>query len=296
MSLSAKVEASIRWVTGLLDSGEGRPEWCRMAFSDKGELIAAHAFDSWSPTGEPGPIPTYVLLLGHSDANAAVDLLRHDLVALGAQSVDARIVIEHDAAPPLRALRKSQPALLRAAGFRLDVDRVRLRWPPGRKPLQPRGVLTFRPEATVAPDTVERIFAEVADESVDNGMCQGRAERGRQQEAAHRLDIARHRDYPADWFVIGCTGDDEPVGYVQSALAGDDRAMLAEIGVVAAQRGHRYVDELLAYGTGMILDSGVRSISADTDQANRAMRAAFARGGYEEFAARHDFRWPAGRL
>jgi hypothetical protein len=290
-SLSEKTEASTDWVTGLLDRGESRPEWCRMAFSDAGELVAAHVFDSWSPAGDPGPTPASILLLGHSAADAAADLLTHDLTALDVRSVDARIVIEYDAPAPLRALRESQPAIVQAAGFELDVDRVRLRWPFQQKPQQPKGILTFRPESTMAPDTVERIFAEVADESVDNWMRRERAEHGRQQEAAQRLDIARNRDYPDDWFVIGFNENDEPVGYVQSATGAPDRAILAEIGVVAAQRGHRYVDELLAYGTTVIVDSGARMLTSDTDQANRAMRAAFARGGYEEFASRHDFHW-----
>lgn len=264
-----------------------------MAFSDTGELRAAHVFESWSPTGEPGPLPTFVLLLGHSDASAATDLLTHDLAALDARSVAAQSVIEYDGPPALRALRKSQPAVLEAAGFQLEVDRVRLRWPAGPDVPRPRDVLTFRPETTIAPETVERIFAEVADESVDAWMRRERASLGRPGEAAQRLAIARNRRYPAEWFAIGFNGDDEPVGYVQSALAGENRAILAEIGVVAAHRGHRYVDELLAYGTAMILDSGVRQITSDTDQANRAMRAAFARAGYEEFASRHDFRWQA---
>lgn len=275
----------------LLDRGEGRPEWCRMAFSDAGELLAAHVFDSWSPTGDPGPIPTYVLLLGHSDATAAADLLTHDLEALGARSVEARIVIEYDASPALRAIREAQPAIVRAAGFELDIDRVRLRWPFRHETPQPKGVLTFRPEATIEPDTVERIFAEVADESVDNWMRSERAKLGRQQEAAQRLAIARNRNYPDDWFVIGFNRDDEPVGYVQSAMINDNRTILAEIGVVAAHRGHRYVDDLLAYGTRIALAAGPSSLTSDTDQPNRAMRAAFARGGYEEFASRHDFRW-----
>lgn len=262
-----------------------------MAFSDSGELVAAHVFDSWSPTGAPGPTPTYVLLLGHTDAEAAAALLAHDLAAFDVRSMDARIVIEHDAPPALRTLREAQLPVLEAAGFQLDVDRVRLRWPLQQQTPRPKGILTFRSEASIAPETAERIFAEVADESVDNWMRRERAALGRLGEAAQRLDIARKRDYPQDWFVIGFNQNDEPVGYVQSALTEDSRAILAEIGVVAAHRGHRYVDELLAYGTAMILDSGVRSITSDTDQANRAMRAAFARGGYEEFASRHDFRW-----
>jgi RimJ/RimL family protein N-acetyltransferase len=74
-----------------------------------------------------------------------------------------------------------------------------------------------------------------------------------------------------------------------------DRAVLAEIGVVESQRGRRHVDDLLAYGTAVVVDAGITTLAADTDAGNRAMRAAFARAGYVEFASRRDLRWNATR-
>ena len=134
------------------------------------------------------------------------------------------------------------------------------------------------------------VFAAVSDGSADHGMVTGRAEHGRREEAAIRLGQARRRKYEDDWFVVGVDGAGVPVGYVQSALDVDDRGFLAEIGVVESQRGHRYVDELLAYGTGALADHGETRIRAHTDAANRAMRAAFARGGYTENGSRRDLR------
>src|SRR4051812_5327465 len=92
VSRSAKQEVSARWVTGLLERGESRLQWCRMALSDDGELLAAHAMDSWSPDRDPGGTPTFVHLLGHVDEAAAVALLDHDLRASGAAMVGARLV------------------------------------------------------------------------------------------------------------------------------------------------------------------------------------------------------------
>lgn len=292
VSLSIKRDASRRWVTELLERGESRPQWCRMASSEAGELLAAHIFDSWSPTGDPGAVPSFVQLLGHVDEAAAAALLAHDLVALGSRSVDARIVVDADASVELRALREAQPRVLRAAGFEVEVDRVRLSLSPGAAVRRPSGTLTFRPAATLPAGTLEQIFAEVGDGSVDHGMRTARAELGRVQEATRRLGHARHRDHPEDWFVVGLDPSGEPIGYVQSAMDGN-RAFLAEIGVVESRRGHRHVDELLAYGTTIVLDAGVPSLVSDTDQQNSAMRAAFARAGYVEFATRRDFRWHA---
>lgn len=294
VSRSAKQEASARWVTGLLERGESRLQWCRMAVSDDGELLAAHAMDSWSFDRDPGDTPTFVTLLGHVDEAAAVALLNQDLRASEAATVDARLVSDADAPAVLRTLREGQQRVLEAAGFTVEVDRVRLHWTKssGPVPPQPRpaGRLTFRPATTLAEGDLIEMFAAVSDGSADHGMISGRAEHGRRQEAATRLGQALRRKHEDDWFVVGVDGVGVPVGYVQSALDANDLAFLAEVGVVELHRGHRYVDELLAYGTGVLASNGETRIRAYTDAANHAMRAAFARGGYSETGSRRDLR------
>jgi RimJ/RimL family protein N-acetyltransferase len=291
VSHSAKQEASARWVAGLLERGETRPRWCRMALSGDGELLAAHAMDSWSLDRDPGDIPTFVHLLGHTDEAAAVALLNHDLRASGAATVDARLVSDADASAELRSLREEQQRVLEAAGFTIAVDRVRLHWTKssGTGPHR-AGRLTFRPAATLPAGDLVEVFAAVSDGSADHEMLSGRAERGRRQEAATRLVQAQRRKHEDDWFVVGIDGAGIPAGYVQSALDADGRPFLAEIGVVESQRGHRYVDELLTYGTRVLAGRGQTQIRAHTDAANHAMRAAFARGGYAETGTRRDLR------
>jgi RimJ/RimL family protein N-acetyltransferase len=223
-------------------------------------------------------------------------LLNHDLRAFGAATVDARLVSEADAPAELRTQRESQQRVLEAAGFIVEVDRVLLHWTKssgqGPVPPQPRraGRLTFRPATTLAEGDLVEMFAAVSDGSVDHGMITGRAEHGRRQEAAIRLGQARRRKHEDNWFAVGVDVAGVPAGYVQSALGPDDLAFLAEVGVVESQRGHQYVDELLAYGTGVLADRGETRIRAFTDAANHAMRAAFARGGYAETGSRRDFR------
>ncbi|MEV6604559.1 GNAT family N-acetyltransferase [Kutzneria sp. NPDC051319] len=126
---------------------------------------------------------------------------------------------------------------------------------------------------------------------MDNSQVSIRAAEGREGEAAGRLRLARHRDHPERWFVVGVDPAGDAVGYVQAARVHGDRAIMAELGVVQAQRGRGYAGQLLAYGTAAVLDDGVTQITTDTDEANRPMRAAFARCGYVEFATRHDFSW-----
>ena len=299
VSHSAKPEVSARWVAGLMERGESRLAWCRMALSDHGELLAAQAMDSWSLDRDPGDTPTSVLLLGHTDEAAAVALLNHELTASGAAMVDARLVSDANASAELRTQRAGQQRVLEAAGFTVEVDRIRLGWTessgpgpgPGPVPPQPRtGRLTFRPATTLAEDDLVEVFAAVSDGSADHGMITDRVEHGRRKEAVIRLGRARQRRHEDDWFMVGVDDAGAPAGYVQSALDHDNLAFLAEIGVVESRRGHRYVDELLAYGTGVLTGRGETRIRAYTDAANRAMRAAFSRGGYAETGSRRDFR------
>lgn len=289
VSCSGKREASARWVEGLLERGESRLGWCRMAVSEDGGLLAAHALDSWSPDRPPGDTPTFAQLLGHTGEQAAVALLEHDLRAFDVMSLEVRLVSDADAAPDLRRLRDGQRRVLCAAGFSPEVDRVRVEWrgSPKRPPVVG---LTLRPVASVAEDELVEVFAAVGDGSLDHAMVAGRAKHGRHDEALTRLGRARRRRYEGDWFVVGVNDAGVPVGYVQSALAENERAILAEIGVVESHRGHRYVDDLLAYGTEVLVDHQQKIIRAYTDSANREMRAAFARAGYAETGSRCDFR------
>ena len=289
VSCSGKKEVSARWVEGLLERGESRLPWCRMAMSEDGELLAAQALDSWSPDRPPGDTPTFAQLLGHTDEQAAVALLKHDLSAFDVTSLEVRLVSDADAAPELRLLRDGQRRVLCAVGFSLKIDRVRVERRGSPPPRQMVG-LTFRPVSTMAEAQLVEVFAAVGDGSLDHAMVTGRADHGRHDEALIRLGRARRRRYAVDWFVVGVNTAGVPVGYVQSALAENDRAILAEIGVVESHRGHRYVDDLLAYATGMLTDRGERHIRAYTDAANRGMRAAFARAGYAETGSRCDFR------
>lgn len=294
VSRSENREVSARWVAGLLERGESRPEWCRLAESPDGDLLAGHVLDSFSLESPPGPVPTFVTLLGHVDDGAAVALLRNDLDEFGADAVEARVTTYGDVSLPLAALRRAQVGVLHAAGFALLVDRVQLEWRSTSPVPRPSGLLDIRPASTLPSRDLVEVFAGVGDGSVDNGMVSGRSTLGRDGEAERRLRYARRRSHRDAWFVVGVDPSGEPVGFVQSALADGDRAILAEIGVIERYRGRRYVDELLAYGTGVLAAYGADRIMSTTDVVNRGMRGAFARAGYAESGARRDFRWQRG--
>lgn len=289
VSRSAKVTDSARWVRGLLERGESRLSWCRVAVQD-GELLAAHALDSWSPDHPPAETPTFVSLLGHNDRQAATALLSHDLDLFRATSVQANLSCETDAPQELRLLRQDQHHVLQAAGFTLLVDRVSVQWSGAPLPT-PDSRVTFEPAVDLPEGDLIEIFAAVADASADHGMRLGRDSHGRRTEASMRLQAARRRTHEPHWFAIARDASSTPVGYVQSALI-NGRAVLAEVGVVPEQRGRRFVDQLLTYGTSMLTAHGQTRVRAHTDQANSAMRRAFARAGYTEVGTRVDYHRP----
>ena len=204
-----------------------------------------------------------------------------------------RLATDADAPPELRAMRRQQHQVLAAVGFDLTVERVRAHWrgdvpPPPRDPRR----LSFRPAAALAREEVIEVFAAVGDASLDHTMTTGRAQHGRGGEAAMRLDRALRRTHDEDGFVLGLNDAGAPVGYVQAAIADGGLAILAEVGVVQPQRGHGYVDDLLAHATAVLAQRGHQQIRAFTDTANQPMRAAFARAGYTQTGTRHDFHRP----
>lgn len=290
VSRSANVTDSARWVRGLLERGESCVSWCRVAVEDD-ELLAAHALDSWSLDDPPAETPAFVSLLGHNDRRAATALLSNDLDLFRATSVQANLSCETDAPQELRLLRQDQHHVLQAAGFTLLVDRVSMQWSGAPLPSTDSAV-TFEPAADMPEEELIEIFAAVADASADHGMRLGRDSHGRRAEASTRLQAARRRTHEHHWFAMARDASSAPVGYVQSALI-NGRAVLAEVGVVQEQRGRKFVDQLLTYGTSVLTAHGETRVRAHTDQANSAMRRAFARSGYTEVGTRVDYRWPS---
>lgn len=112
---------------------------------------------------------------------------------------------------------------------------------------------------------------------------------GLEREAHERLAAARCYGPEPDWFTIGCTNDGSPVGYVVPALV-DEVAVVAEIGVANAHRGHGYGLDLLLQAVRLLAATGPKRMVADTDQANTPMRATFARAGFAEREYRESYR------
>ena len=94
--------------------------------------------------------------------------------------------------------------------------------------------------------------------------------------------------YDPSWWQLAYAADGELVGLVMPSR-NPTFAVIGYIGVVPEQRGHGYIDDLLAQATATLAASGASAIRADTDVANLPMAHAFQRAGYQQFATRREY-------
>lgn len=273
------------WLTSLLATGTTRSEWCWVA-SRGGRIVERQVW--WAVPGAAAPLG--VDLVTTTDRGSGRELLVRTRARLGLEEAFAEVhaPITEAAGPAARPTVEAQ--VLEDAGFSFEVARVSVECTPATAVPAGSPRLTFQPAGEVGTPKLVALFAAVGQGSLDHGMTQDRARLGADGEAAARLARARGYRAKEGWFRIGRDECGSVVGYVVPGLAGTT-PMIAEIGVAAAHRGMRYVDDLLAEGTGVLLADGAERIIADTDVANLPMRAAFRRGGYREYRWRDDFRW-----
>jgi ribosomal protein S18 acetylase RimI-like enzyme len=268
-------------------AGTVRPEWCWLAV-DGDRVVARHHW--WGPAGAVAPIVLVPVDAQGDDEDAAVALVAHARDSLQVRDAWAEITIPGSDGDPWRD-RPERVRLLERAGFVFSVDRVRVEWTGAdREVAPPSSRLALAAADTLTEDDLVELFAAVADESLDHGMHTERAVLGRTEEARRRVEFLR--GYPGidGRMYVATDSGGSLVGYV-AAADHDGTGVIAEIGVAAASRGQRYVDDLLATGLKALTAAGVARVVADTDLANVPMRQAFERAGFREFARRWDWGW-----
>ncbi|MDQ1695871.1 MAG: hypothetical protein QOJ03_1224 [Frankiaceae bacterium] len=269
--------------------GTVRPEWCWTAYDEDGVRLARHYW--WGPPDATAPI-VFTSLDNH-DATAAVELLRHAREQLHVVEAWSEVSLPAGVEGDPWTTKPGEVALLEGAGFRFQVDRVRIEWTAAATPTAPPTRLAFRPAGSVREEDLVELFVSVADGSLDHSMQQDRTIMSEGAEARKRVDFLRRYPGTEDRFVVATDDGGRMVGYVAPAWS-NGVGVVAEIGVAQPFRGQGYVHDLLAHATCTLVAAGARRIVADTDCVNTPMRAAFARAGYREFARRWDWGWRHG--
>jgi len=179
--------------------------------------------------------------------------------------------------PEIRAAVDARVAAARQAGLHPFVERLRLEWEPSAGVPAGSGRLRFDP-VPADPDLLDLL------ERINVGTLDAHARRDLDREgpaaaARIQLDDMRWMPSPETLWRTASTPDGELVGLVVPSR-NYQFPVIGYIGVVPEQRGHGYVDDLLAEGTALLAAEGATVIKADTDTGNAPMAASFARAGY----------------
>jgi RimJ/RimL family protein N-acetyltransferase len=180
-------------------------------------------------------------------------------------------------------------AVLEQTGARLFVERLRLEWRPGTPIPAVRARLRFRP--VIDREDLLALMVPVLEGTLD---AHSRHDLGRMpaaEVAAEQYDseLAEY-DSPRDWWRIATLPDGEPVGFVIPAR-NSYNSIIAYIGVVPAQRGNGYINDLLTEGTRILAAHDVPKIRASTDLGNVPMAQAFQSAGYVNFERQITMTW-----
>ena len=260
-----------------------RPEWTWVA--QRGNRVVARAA-WWGGPDDAHPVALDWFDLGPEGDRVEVGarLLRRAHESGAVHAADGSLAQFHLFLPPdgldrpeIRAAVEERIAAAEQAGLCLFVERLRLEWDRSAGMPASSGRLRFGPAPgdPALLDLLERINVGTLD-------AHARRDLDRQGPAAAariQLDDMSWMPAPRSWWRTASTRDGELVGLVMPSR-NYQFPVIGYIGVVPEQRGHGYVDDLLAEGTAVLAAEGAEVIRADTDAGNAPMAASFARAGY----------------
>jgi RimJ/RimL family protein N-acetyltransferase len=275
--------ATAAYLTGLLESGASRREWCLVA--DPGTGIAAGNIVLWAPPGRD--VPTDFVLFEPVDAGTAEALLAAagDLArGLGAGR-QAHVLDQPAAAPQFQRDPDFRGKVLSAAGFGLDRDGRRFSWSAaaGVPATDPR--LSWRSLAELGNQPFVDFIEDALRDTADAIFRAEIEEHGVRGAAELNFADCLGFDHQPEWFEIGYAADGSPAALSLAANNGVV-PIVALIAVSSAHRGQGFATAALARCTQVLAGTGATAIRGDCDVANTAMARAFERCGYDNFANR----------
>ncbi|MFG3661622.1 GNAT family N-acetyltransferase [Streptomyces sp. NPDC047706] len=268
-----------------LAGGEYRPEWTWVA-EEAGELHAVAVW--WGNPGDerPGALDT-LNAVSTARTEVAAGLLARAHAAFEGTAPEFHILLPADwrERPDVVAALGWRQEAARRAGLTTAVERLRYEWTRDRGVPAPPRRLRFRPEPD--DEVFAGLFRRVLDGTLDAASRAEAAAVG--PDAQARADVAFYRDVmPGErsWWRVAEDADGRTAGFaLPSRNTGSH--VVGYLGVLPEQRGHGYVDDLLAEITRILAEeAGADVVRADTDLTNRPMAAAFDRLGYRNFARR----------
>jgi RimJ/RimL family protein N-acetyltransferase len=238
-----------------------------------------YSIDGLYYVGHSDPVPVWTALIEHAIATrpAGFEPPEYHFFLDADWQDDPEVVAELE--PRARAAA--------AAGLTAVTDRLRYEWRPEYGLPKRSTRLRFEPADDEA---FVDVFARVSHRSLDAATAREVARLG--AEGAARADLESYKSMQGErsWWRLAYAGDDLVGFAMPSANAGGP--VVGYVGVVPEQRGHGYVDDLLAEITHVLAETGAERIRADTDFGNVPMAKSFERQGYRNFAVRRVLSFP----
>ena len=171
-------------------------------------------------------------------------------------------------------------ALFRSREFTLWQEKEGFWWADeGQQLPAPEGV-TVRTLAEIGRERYAGVIAACTAGTLDRIDADAIASMGGAGWAAALIGEAARPDEEDICFIIENAAGD-PAGYVAvGAFDEDATGTIMHIGVVAGQRGHRYIDQLLRLANRAARSRGWAGMLSDVDVRNAPMLAAMARNGH----------------
>jgi len=147
------------------------------------------------------------------------------------------------------------------------------------EPPQADGTLNYRSVTEVGEEAFVSVVRDVTVGTLDKLMAVEAKRVGGDRAAREYVDSLKELDYNPDWWRLGYCGD-KLIGLVLPQKFDDVNGGINYIGVLPEFRGNGYGEKLLAEGTRILLENGVRKIFADIDATNHPLASALEQTGY----------------
>jgi ribosomal protein S18 acetylase RimI-like enzyme len=279
------------YLDSLLAGGYTQLDWCFVA-EDYGQFLGRVAYWTLPSVGTPLDIVLLDVPWERDYRTAGIRLLVETAAIMrGRGAGNLEHTLDLPAQPPQwQHFPERRHELLALAGYSPIRETLRFKLNPGGEVRRDEGRLAFRSLSEVGEPAFLDAIQCVLPGSLDQRDREDLAEYGAEQTARNMHDVVKSIGYDPTWWQLAYNQANDLVGLVMPA-ATMSWGTIGYIGVVPEQRGHGYIDDLLARGTSILTASGDRGIEADTDVSNKPMANAFRRAGYTQSGTRREYRW-----
>lgn len=254
------------YVEQMFAAGTMRPEWCFLAHNQSNQPVGRVAF--WTLPGLTSPLDLVLCDVdwhehGHATGRSLILHVLELARELGATSIGYALD-DPPAAPHFHHHMDERLALLHELGFGLVRATFRVESPEDLRPA-PRSRLRYRSISEVGEERFLDAIARVSEGSFDQRILADRARLGIEEQAREMFDELLLMEYEPEWWRLAYTPAGEMVGLIMPA-SNYVFGVVGYIGVVPEQRGHGYVDDLLAEISTILHAAGYKRIRADGER------------------------------